>query len=209
MQSHILRAAAGGEADPTVIGQLYGGGIFVGVVEQSSGEYFLVMSHKSGEASREWKTTNTATPGASDVVDGWANTNAMNNSAYPAAFYCRNYRGGGKSDWYLPARFELEIAYREFKPTTTNNQTGSNSPSPNLYSVPVGPTYTSSVPPRTPLIDFQLGGAEAFSDDTYWASEETNDTTARGIFFTSGRVVNNFKNNSAILVRPFRRVKKA
>jgi hypothetical protein len=40
---------------------------------------------------------------------------------------------GGFTDWYLPARYELDIAYFNLKPSTQANDTSWGS---NVYSVP-------------------------------------------------------------------------
>ena len=45
-----------------------------------------------------------------DFGSGSANTDliiAQNNGAASAAKLCRDYNGGGKTDWFLPSRFEL------------------------------------------------------------------------------------------------------
>ena len=33
----------------------------------------------------------------------------------PAALACKNYRGGGKDDWFLPSRDELDLMYRNLR----------------------------------------------------------------------------------------------
>jgi hypothetical protein len=36
---------------------------------------------------------------------------------HPAAQFCVNLSIGGFTDWYLPARYELDIAYFNLKPS--------------------------------------------------------------------------------------------
>jgi hypothetical protein len=71
----------------------------------------------------QWKTTNTTTAGTTSSFDGAANSANMNNASHPAAQFCEGLSIGGYTDWYLPARYELEIAYYNLKPTTGSNNT--------------------------------------------------------------------------------------
>jgi hypothetical protein len=66
--------------------------------------------------------------GASSDFDGKANTDLMMSliadstysaGAFPAAQFCADLSIGGHTDWYLPARYELDIAYFNLKPSTT------------------------------------------------------------------------------------------
>ena len=56
------------------------------------------------------------------------NSTNMNNASHPAAQFCEGLTIGGFSDWYMPARNELEICYYNLKPTTQNNNTGGGVP---------------------------------------------------------------------------------
>lgn len=161
---------------PTVIGEAFGGGYYAGKVKFADGDYYIIAAPKAAETFLMEKTTSNSTSGTLSKHDGLANSNAMNNSSHPAAQYCRSYTGGGFSDWYLPARDELELLYRNFKPSTSLNATGerpeSGSHGYNTNSVPIGSSYTSSSPTQTPLQSFRKGGAEAFRDSNeyYWSS---------------------------------------
>lgn len=64
----------------------------------------------AGASGLKWKTTNTATAGTTSLTDGLANSNAMNNSTHPAAFYCRGLTLGSYT-WFLPAKDELNHIY--------------------------------------------------------------------------------------------------
>jgi hypothetical protein len=61
----------------------------------------------------QWKTMNTDTPGTLDAIGtGYANTYTyMTGAEHPAAAICREYKGGGKSDWFLPSIEELRQLY--------------------------------------------------------------------------------------------------
>jgi hypothetical protein len=126
----------------------------------------------------------------------------MNNASHPAAQYCEGLSIGGYSDWYLPARYELDIAYENLKPTTTGNNTSWGI---NPYSVPERTVNrTAGAPARTSIAAFQTGGAEAFVADGHWSSTEGSDTNAWILFFTTGNQFNGGKGNGNY-VRAFRK----
>jgi hypothetical protein len=81
---------------------------------------------------------------------------------------------GGYNDWYIPAKNELEILYRNLKPTSTANNTFSGS---NANAVPAATgNYSSSNPEQTSVTLFRSGGgAEAFdSTVAYWSATENS-----------------------------------
>jgi len=84
------------------------GGYAIGVFNG----FMYIVSPKSTEVTRAWKTTNTATSGTASTTDGLANSNAMNDANHPAAQYCRGLTTGGYTDWYLPAKDELNFLYQ-------------------------------------------------------------------------------------------------
>lgn len=162
---------------PTVPGEAFGGGYYAGMMRYADGDYILIVAPKAAEAVLQQKVSSTVTSGASSYHDGLANSNAMNNSTHPAAQHCRNYTGGGFVDWYQPARDELEVLYRNLKPSAEANFTGarleSGNNGDNASSVPVGAAYTAGSPSQTAIDAFKAGGPEAF--DTlylYWSSTD-------------------------------------
>lgn len=70
------------------------------------------------DSSRQWKTSNTTTPGTSTVLgSGYANTyTVLVGESYPAAAAVREYEttvgGVSYSDWFLPSRDELLLLHR-------------------------------------------------------------------------------------------------
>ena len=101
---------------PTVIGEYFFGGYYVGDITTPDGTYAVIFADEEAEVLRQWKTTNTATPGTLSTADGWANTQLLTAdgallAAHPAAAYCRGYDGGGFDDWYLPSHNELRLAW--------------------------------------------------------------------------------------------------
>lgn len=195
---------------PNIPGTPFGGGYYAGRIRVGTQDYALVIAPKSlgGEAPGQlrWKTSNTTTTGTSSVNDGWANTQAMAIAGlanHPAAQFCRSLTIGGYNDWYLPARDELEILYRNFKPTTDSNNTGSGA---NSSSVPPTSNYTSGNPAQTSIALFKEGGAEAFiAGNHYWSSTGYNSSTSYLQYFSDGQQGNNGK-ALAGWVRAVRRV---
>lgn len=191
------------------IGTPFGGGYYAGRINIGGQIYAIVVAPKAlgGEAPEGlfWKTSNTTTAGTTSTNDGWANTQAMETAGianHPAGQFCRGLSIGGYNDWYLPSRDELEILYRNFKPTTTSNNTSSGA---NPSSVPPTSNYTSVDPARTSVVLFRQGGAEAFRTDNYYWSSTQFGVQAWFQLFNNGYIGTNGKNVSQY-VRAIRRV---
>lgn len=154
----------------------------------------------------QWKISDTTTAGTTSVFDGAANTAAMEAagiSDHPAAYFCVTRNIGGYSDWYLPARYELDIAYYNLKPSTTSNNTSWGI---NNYSVPKRTVnYTAGDPAQTSVAAFQSGGAEAFEAGFHWSSTEASIASAWILNFSNGDQFSATKTGS-IRVRAFRKI---
>ena len=169
------------------IGSAYGGGFFAGQVNQSGTVYNLIVSPKStGESSLAYKTANTNDTGADSVIDGPANSAAINDASHPAAEFCEGLTIGGFSDWYMPAQNELETCYYYLKPNTTSNGVGEGSNANAVSPEPISTGYTSGSPAQTSAAAFQTGGAQAFEADRYYASTQTEPSSALWINFNNG-----------------------
>ena len=179
------------EAPPTVIGQAYGGGFYAGQIGVSSvaTHYLVVGPVASAEnGTKQYKNANTDTVGADSVIDGPQNTADMvadgNSTVYPAAHFCNNLVIGGFSDWYMPAKNELEVCYYNLKPTTGENDTSSGI---NANAVPArASNYTAGTPAQTSAAAFKNTGSEDFQAAFYWTSTEFSTSSAREQAFTSG-----------------------
>jgi hypothetical protein len=196
-----------GNAPPATIGQAFGGGFYAGQISTTANgvatHYLVVGPVASAQAIKEWKTTLTSTAGTSSVIDGPTNSSNMDNASHPAAQFCEGLTIGGLSDWYMPARNELEVCYFNLKPTTTSNNTASGT---NTNAVPSrGSNYTSGTPAQTSAAAFQSGGSEAFTADRYWSSTEDSATLAWIQAFYNGYQLRNAKTGS-YRVRAVRRV---
>lgn len=210
------------------------GGYYAGKIQRADGVYALIVAPKaSGQSSLQWKNDNTTSGGCKSLNDGAANTAYMvangNSTTYPAAHFCNNLVINGYSDWYLPARDELEIAYRNLKPTTDsnyvagrgkssyvytiNNDVSGDTMGVNRHSIPAGAAYTTSNPAQTSLAAFKQGGAESFYSDAnsyHWSSTEYRSTIAWNQGFSgafAGYQDNNISMYYTVFVRAFRAVK--
>ena len=154
------------------VGTSLEGGFFAGVVN-INGEHFgiVVAPKEAGEsAPKPWNKSAKAVAGAGSFFDGLANTEVMVAAGSALAKWARGLEIGGFADWYLPARDELELAYRAFKPTTEVNWCWRGD---NPSSIPVGYAYQPNLPAQTTVAAFQSGGEHAFEVDWYWSSTQS------------------------------------
>jgi hypothetical protein len=211
--------AGAGVAEPN-IGDAYGGGYFAGYISHTADgvatHRLIVAPAATGASGTGYtlttmltvKTTASATTGTGSDFDGAANTAAMVTAgiaSHPAAEFCVNLSIGGFTDWYLPSRLELEIAYFNLKPGTANNTTGSGV---NAYSVPARvANYTTTVPGQTAVSAFRTGNSEAFLPNLHWSSTQASANTIRGWTddFAFGSLTFGLNKNNAQRVRAFRR----
>lgn len=209
-------SAASNSVTPALpaIGAAFGGGFFAGQIGVSGvATHNLVIGPKATAQSGttlQWKNAQTATPGADSVIDGPQNTADIvadgNATVYPAAHFCNNLVTGGQTDWYLPAKNELEVCYYNLKPTTDSNNTSSGI---NANAIPArASNYTSGNPAQTSVVSFQLGGSEAFnaSGDIYWSSTEKSAGEAWGQYTLNGNQNYTTNKSGVAPVRAIRRV---
>jgi len=200
LQVTFMNQRSFGLAPPGAIGSAYQGGFYAGQIGVSSvpTHYLVVAPLSSGQSTRVWKLVATATPGANSDIDGPQNTTDItadgNSTIYPAAWFCKNLSIGGFTDWYMPAKNELEIFYYNLKPTSSANNTSSGI---NPNAVPArSSNYSSGNPSQTSATAFQSGGSEALSAANYWSSTQTGDTTALQQYFGNGNQYDGYKGNS-------------
>lgn len=157
--------------DLPAIGAALAGGYYAGLLNLNGQLSALIVAPKEGgETESKWNDRNTRVAGACSFFDGHANTVAMAEAGSPLAKWAQALSIGGFTDWHLPARDQLELLYRKFKPTDADNWCYRGD---NPSSVPVGYAYDLQTPARTKVEAFAEGGAEAFSDDDwYWSSTQ-------------------------------------
>ena len=194
---------------PTVIGQAYGGGFYAGKINVSGTQYYLIAAPKaSGEnSSRTWGVYGTTT-GITSVINGPTNSASLAalGASYQAAVFAEGLTIGGYSDWYLPAKNELEVLYYFLKPTTDANNTSAGSNANAVSPEPISTNYTSGSPAQTSAgIGFRTGETDAFASDYYWSSTEDGAYTAWEQYFGNGHQYNANKLGSTY-VRAVRRI---
>jgi len=195
---------------PAVIGEPFGGGYFAGYISHTadgSPTHALIVAPQADGATGggytlttnlKWADETVAVPahttliGASSEFDGKVNTDLMMSliadetysaGAFPAAQFCADLSIGGFTDWYLPARWELDIAYFNLKPSTAANNTSWGI---NDYSVPKRTeNYTLTYPQQTYVTAFNTS-TEAFLATTHWSSTEDNASNAWRLALASG-----------------------
>jgi hypothetical protein len=199
------------------VGDAYEGGFFAGFISSTANgvaTHGLIVAPRATGATGagytlptnlQWKTANTTTANTTSPFDGAANTAAMVTAGianHPAAQFCVNLNIGGYSDWYLPARYELDIAYENLKPTTTSNSTSWGI---NDYSVPKRTVNrTAGAPAQTSIAAFQSTGSEPFVAGLHWSSTEDSASNAWRLPFSDGEQGSFFKDDS-VRVRAFRK----
>jgi len=216
LQAQMQAIAAGTWTGiPLVVGQAFGGGFFAGQISTAGNgvaDYNLVVAPLStGQSSLiAWKNANTATAGADSDINGPQNTADIvadgSSTVYPAGHFCNDLVVGGFSDWYMPAKNELEVCYYNLKPTTTLNQTTSGI---NPNAVPArASNYTTGTPAQTSATNFQSGGSEAFLASYYWSSTKRVDVTQAWLqYFSYGGQSGGSKSlDFLVRVRAIRRV---
>lgn len=206
---------------PGPIGSPYQGGFYVGQIRIDGQDYYLVVAEKLSTVARAWKATAALDDFPFTMNDGLTNSNFINDAAHPAAQYCRAYAGGGFNDWYLPSRDELEVCYRNVKPTSQTNNTsirgadaGGGAMGLNENSVPPGAAYSSAVPGIAADANWRApGGGQYFViSPGYWSSTQSpNVPTPGGALailqsFYDGNQFGVDKTNPTGQVRPMRRI---
>lgn len=198
-------------ADLPPLGSLFLGGYYAGVISLAGDgvatHALIVAPRASGEAAKQWKTTTTDDSGSFSVIDGWANSELVNDANHPAVQWCRSLTIGGYSDWYLPSKMEVNLLYWHFKPEDTAGNEADMGYGTNPYAVPQKGDYTYSNPPTTAVVAFQYpSGAQMFDPlESFWSSTEAAASTAASYEFGSGVPFNSSK-TSSLRARAVRRV---
>ncbi len=184
---------------PAAIGMPFEGGFFGGLIQSHGGAktFAVVWAPKAeGETTGPWLPGYDDVPGARSCFHSMDNTLAMADAGSEIAKWARGLSIGGHTDWCIPARDVLELAYRHLKPTTRKTE-GYFRDGDNPSSLPQGYPYSlGDAPSQTAMAAFQEGGAEAFEPSWYWASTQYSSFTAWGQTFDYGSQLSNYKSAS-------------
>ena len=207
----------GSQPFPAVIGEAFGGGFFAGYISHTADgnpTHALIVAPRATGATGtgytlttnlQWKTATTTTAGTTSDFDGAANTAAMVTAGiadHPAANFCVGLSIGGFTDWYLPSRYELDVAYFNLKPSTAANNTSWGT---NVYAVPQrNSDWSTAYPAQTSLTTFNTS-AEAFVAAFHWSSTENGASSAWALDLGPGTQASASKTVLS-RVRAFRRI---
>ena len=182
---------------PTILGTAMGGGFYAGRIRIGDQVFALIVAPKADGEHEDapWNDTYSTVDGAKSYFDGLANTDAMAGAGSELAKWARGLRIGGHDDWYLPSQDELEIIYRNLKPTAEANWCYARS-GINLSAVEPTRPYTPDFPVQTLTEAFQKGGGEEFDPVWYWSSTQhvSNSDYAWIQDFVNGNQGSNRKN---------------
>lgn len=155
------------------IGTPMEGGFFAGAINIDGQRFGLVRAPKAlgQHDDTPWNDKWDRVAGAQSFCDGLANTEAMATAGSDIAKWARMQDIAGHNDWYIPAQDELEILYRNLKPTTDKNTLYGRS-GVNTSALPPTYPYAEDAPAQTPLALFQEDGEEAFNPVWYWSSTQ-------------------------------------
>ena len=155
------------------IGAPFEGGFYAGQIRIGEQAFALIRAPKAtGQHDDvEWHDKYNAISGAQSWNDGLANTQAMAAAGSKIAQWALEQRIADHADWYIPALDELEVLYRNLKPTTEQNYLYSRS-GLNVSAVPPTYPYTPDFPLQTSAEAFRADGAEAFDPVWYWSSTQ-------------------------------------
>jgi hypothetical protein len=209
----------GSQPFPAVIGEPFGGGFFAGYISHTAdgnATHALIVTPRATGATGTgytlttnlaWKTANTTTAGTTSDFDGAANTAAMVTAGiadHPAANFCVNLSIGGFTDWYLPSRYELDVAYFNLKPSTAANNTSWGT---NIYAIPQrNSNWSAAYPTQTNLTAFNTT-LQAFVADGHWSSTEVNAGSAWPLNLSNGDQASSFGSKAnSFRVRAFRKL---
>lgn len=186
------------------------GGYYFGVMSQADGDYAYFIAPVGAETDALWcnDADRFTVAGANSPLDGMGNSVkiAALGSSWAAARYCRAYTGGGKTDWFLWAREEAELAGRTLSPIANGSTSTTFGAVPD--SIPPYPSFADmpSQASSSPL--FIAGGAQALRTDiTYWCSGPEVTSSCAAINFNTGAYSNASKGTASRRVRPIRKVR--
>lgn len=161
------------------IGAPFEGGFYAGLFALNGETYGLIVSPRAeGELEESrWGKYGHDLAAARSYNDGMANTQAMADAGSDLGRWMLALDIAGFTDWYLPSRDELELLYRNLKPTEQQNYCSFRD-GDNPSSLPAGYPYTEESPARTTCTAFADDGEQALAPRWYWSSTQCSPNVA-------------------------------
>jgi len=151
---------------PPLFGTLMDGGYYAGRIMIDAQPFALIIPPKAeSEHQAVWIPNWKDVPDAKSYSDGLANTQAMAEAGSKIA------KKALALGMYIPSLDELEIAYRNLKPSARPNSCYARS-GINLNAIEPTPPYTPEFPSQTQAELFRKGAQEAFEPEWYWTSTQ-------------------------------------
>lgn len=179
------------------IGDALGGGYYSGLIRIGDDLHALIVSPREHGEFNSVRLLDDANPvpGADSFADGLANTRALAEAGSELAAKVLALEINGVGGWAIPARDQLELLYRHFKPTDEENWC-SYRDGENPSSVPFGGLYTEASPAQTAGEAFRDGGSEAFSEAWHWSSTMISASSGAAFhqFFGNGFQIYHYSN---------------
>lgn len=190
---------------------------------QEGERYALIVSPESLESPTQLRWRSSYLQPVDEAKTRWNGLAAQRALAADTAFeafqYCIQlpFPADDGSEWYLPALDELELIYRNLKPSTAANTVGDTNaaifPAPphpngsNPSSNPPGPPYTASSPVVTSVPHFVNAGGENLTPSfNYLAATWQGGNNVWTQHMGNGQQYSVGQINSTRYVRPVRRV---
>lgn len=149
-----------------LLGTLMDGGYYAGRIRIEGQLFALIIPPKAeSEHTAIWIPNYKDVPGAKSYNDGLANTQAMADAGSKIAKKAMDL------GMYIPSLDELEIAYRNLKPSSRQNYCYARS-GINLNAIEPTTPHTPEFPTQTQADLFKEGAEQAFSQEMYWTSTQ-------------------------------------
>ena len=188
---------------PVFLGQPYGGGFFAGQISSTGNgvatHNIVVCDASVGQGYKNWSDVGyTGGTGITSNLTGYENSVAIvalgtgyNSTVNNGAAFCRAINTGGYTDWYMPAKSELEVCYYHLKPNYTQNAVIGNVNAYAAFPRSSSSGYVNPPSPQDPVVTTAtnfLNGASSqeFALGDYGSSTETSTTGNFRITFTTG-----------------------
>jgi hypothetical protein len=156
------------------IGQPLNGGFFAGLINCEGSNFAIIVAPKALGLKPEiqWGGYGSSI-GATSYNDGRVNTLALAENNHDLGHWALALNINEYNDWYIPSRDELEIIYRNLKPSDRENScTFRDGENPSAIQYADRYPYLPTSPAQTVAVEFKSNGSEAFDHSWHWSSTQ-------------------------------------